>query len=509
MLIYDKDLTIKDIENLLFEKETIVLSKEAYERIERSYHFLQDFSKEKVIYGINTGFGPMSQFRVDDNNLKQLQLNLIRSHACGTGELLTDMQVKAAMIARLATFVQGFSGVHPSLPMLLTEFINREIYPLIPQHGGVGASGDLVQLAHIGLALIGEGKVRYKGQFRETVEVLRENGLEPIQIHIREGLSISNGTSVMTGIGLINLLYAERLMQWAVTASALVNEIAGSYDDFLAPELNRKKRHKGQIFIAEKMSEILSGSQCLKRRQSYLFNKEVNGDKIFRDKVQPFYSLRCVPQILGPVTDTLQQSMKVLLDELNSSSDNPIVDPESENVYHGGNFHGDYISLEMDKMKIAVTKLAMLMERQLNYICHDKVNQILPAFVNLGVPGLNYGMQAAQFTATSTTAECQTLCMPNYIHSIPNNNDNQDVVSMGTNSGLITAKVIENAFQVTAIHLMALAQGVDCLDIMDKLSLTTKKVYLQIRSFFPVVKEDETLYPYIAETVEYIINNKP
>ncbi|HPV88511.1 MAG TPA: aromatic amino acid lyase, partial [Bacteroidales bacterium] len=157
----------------------------------------------------------------------------------------------------------------------------------------------------------------------------------------------------------------------------------------------------------------------------------------------------------------------------------------------------------------AVTKLAMLMERQLNYICHDKVNQILPAFVNLGVPGLNYGMQAAQFTATSTTAECQTLCMPNYIHSIPNNNDNQDVVSMGTNSGLITAKVIENAFQVTAIHLMALAQGVDCLDIMDKLSLTTKKVYLQIRSFFPVVKEDETLYPYIAETVEYIINNKP
>jgi len=509
MLIYDKELHLKDIEDLLFGGETIAPGDEAFKRIERSYNFLKDFSKEKVIYGINTGFGPMSQFRVDDKDLKQLQLNLIRSHACGTGDLLTDTQVKAAMIARLATFVQGYSGVHPSLPRLLAEFINRGIYPVIPQHGGVGASGDLVQLAHMGLALIGEGNVRYKGKIRNTIEVLKENGLEPLQIHIREGLSMSNGTSVMTGIGVINLIQAGRLMQWAVTASAFVNEIAGSYDDFLAPELNRKKRHRGQIFIAEKMSETLSGSQCLKRRQSYLYNKEVNGDKVFRDKVQPFYSLRCVPQILGPVADTLDQAMKVLMDELNSSCDNPVVDPESENVYHGGNFHGDYISLEMDKMKIAVTKLTMLMERQLNYICHDKVNQILPAFVNLGVLGLNYGMQAAQFTATSTTAECQTLCMPNYIHSIPNNNDNQDIVSMGTNSALITAKVIENAFQVTAIHLMALMQGVDCLNLKDKLAPATRGVYDQIRSFFPAVKEDETLYPYIAKSIEYIINNKP
>lgn len=509
MLIYNKELNLKDIEDLLFGGETLSPGDEAFERIERSYNFLKEFSKEKVIYGINTGFGPMSQFRVEDKDLKQLHLNLIRSHACGTGELLTDTQVKAAMIARLATFVQGYSGVHPSLPQLLTEFINRGIYPVIPQHGGVGASGDLVQLAHMGLALTGEGRVRYKGQFRNSLEVIKENGLEPLQIHIREGLSMSNGTSVMTGIGLINLLQAGRLMQWAVTASALVNEIAGSYDDFLAPELNRKKRHKGQIFIAEKMSEVLSGSQCLKRRRSYLYNKEVNGDKVFRDKVQPFYSLRCVPQILGPVADTLEQSMKVLMDELNSSCDNPVVDPDSENVYHGGNFHGDYISLEMDKMKIAVTKLTMLMERQLNYICHDKVNQILPAFVNLGVPGLNYGMQAAQFTATSTTAECQTLCMPNCIHSIPNNNDNQDVVSMGTNSALITARVIENAFQVTAIHLMALMQGVDCLGIEDKLSPATRRVYDQIRSFFPAFKKDEILYPYIAKTIEYIINNKP
>jgi len=209
------------------------------------------------------------------------------------------------------------------------------------------------------------------------------------------------------------------------------------------------------------------------------------------------------------VADTLEYAQRVLLEELNSSCDNPVVDPETGNIYHGGNFHGDYVSLEMDKMKTVVTKMTMLMERQLNYICHDKVNQILPPFVNLGVPGLNYGMQAAQFTATSTTAECQTLSMPNYIHSIPNNNDNQDVVSMGTNSAIITARVIENAYQVTSIHLMALAQAVSCLDIKEKLSPPTLSVYNKIREGFPAVIEDVALYPYIANTVEYITRHKP
>ena len=289
MILLNRELTLKNIEDLLFDEETISLDKEAIDRIVRSFEFLREFSKEKVIYGINTGFGPMSQFRVDDRNLKQLQYNLIRSHAAGTGEILTDLQVKAAMIARLVTFVQGCSGVHCSLPLLLVECINREILPVIPQHGSVGASGDLVQLAHMALALIGEGDVHYRSKTRNAGEVLKENGLEPLQIHIREGLAITNGTSVMTGIGLLNLFRAKRLMQWAMSASALVNEIAGSYDDFLSPVLNGKKRHSGQLFIARQLSSMLSESHCLKRRQSFLYNKEVNGDKVFRDKVKPFY----------------------------------------------------------------------------------------------------------------------------------------------------------------------------------------------------------------------------
>lgn len=197
---------------------------------------------------------------------------------------------------------------------------------------------------------------------------------------------------------------------------------------------------------------------------------------------------------------------KVLIDELNSACDNPIVDPETENVYHGGNFHGDYISFEMDKLKIAVTKLTMLTERQLNYLFHDRINGILPPFVNLGVLGLNYGLQASQFTATSTTAESQTLSNPMYVHSIPNNNDNQDIVSMGTNSALLAKTVIENGFQVMAIHFMAIVQAVDYLKIQERLSPRTKDIYNEIRSFFPVFTEDTPKYKEIETMIEWLKN---
>jgi histidine ammonia-lyase len=223
--------------------------------------------------------------------------------------------------------------------------------------------------------------------------------------------------------------------------------------------------------------------------------------------VQPYYSLRCIPQILGPVMETIKNVERVLVNEVNSACDNPIVDVKSRNVYHGGNFHGDYVSFEMDKLKIAVTKMTMLVERQLNYLFHDRINEILPPFVNLGVLGLNYGLQASQFTATSTTAECQTLSNPMYVHSIPNNNDNQDIVSMGTNSALIAKRVIDNAFQVMAIHFMAIVQAVDYLKIQDDLSPKTRKVYDEIRAFFPVFKDDTTKYNEIVQMQEYLKKN--
>ena len=474
------------------------------------YEFLKRFSSDKVIYGINTGFGPMAQWRVEDSHLRDLQYNIIRSHSTGMGEALDDAYVRAAMLARVGSFAQCKSGVHPELVALLTEFINRGICPYIPKHGSVGASGDLVQLAHMALCLIGEGKVHYKGAWRETKEVLDECGLKPIGIHIREGLSCCNGTSVMTGISAVNLLHARNLLTWATLAAVWMNEIAGSYDDLMAAPLNEARRQEGQIFIAKALRELSEGSKRLQKRENLLYNGErVNGlmdegKHVFKDKVQAYYSLRCTPQILGPIADTLCYSQNIIEQELNAASDNPIVDPQTQNVYHGGNFHGDYISLEADKMKIALVRLAMISERQLNYLCHDRINGILPPFLNMGTLGLNYGIQACQFTATSTTAECQTLAMPNYVHSIPNNNDNQDIVSMGTNSAELCAQVIDNCYQVLSILFMSMAQAVDCLNIKDLLAPATRLQYDAIREIMPTIIEDKPFYEDLKHIEDYL-----
>ncbi|MDR1981296.1 MAG: aromatic amino acid ammonia-lyase [Tannerellaceae bacterium] len=498
----DTTFTLEGIEDLLFNGKTLELSDKALEKVEHCYAFLKDFSTNKVIYGINTGFGPMAQYRIEEDSLRQLQYNIIRSHATGAGNPLPPLYVKAAMIARLITFLQGYSGVHTSLAELLVACINRGICPYIPEHGSVGASGDLVQLAHMALALIGEGDVFYEGALCPAAEVLAENGLTPFTMRIREGLSVTNGTSVMTGIGLVNLIYAKRLMAWSVIASVMMNEIASSYDDFMSPVLNGVKHHTGQQRIAAAMRRWIEGGSSVRKRENELFGP---CDKtVFDHKVQPYYSLRCVPQILGPVLDELENAGKVLLDELNSVCDNPVIDPATGNIYHGGNFHGDYVSFEMDKLKIAVTKLTMLAERQLNYLCHDRINGILPPFLNMGVLGLNYGLQAAQFTATSTTAECQVLSNPMYVHSIPNNNDNQDIVSMGTNSALITKTVIENAYQVMAIHFMAIVQAVDCLRMESRLSPHTRRIYDEIRLFFPIFVEDTPKYKEIEAMMSYL-----
>ncbi len=501
--------SLEDVSRILYSGKTIDMASLPLDDVEACYEFLKKFAADKVIYGINTGFGPMAQWRVDDKHLKDLQYNIIRSHATGAGAPLDDTCVKAAMIARAGTLLQARSGVHPDAVRLLVQFINRGIFPFIPEHGSVGASGDLVQLAHMALTLIGEGQVHYKGQWRDAGEVLRINGLQPLQIHIREGLSLTNGTSVMTGIGIVNQFMAERLLDWSIAAAVWINEIASSYDDMMSEELNAARRHEGQQRVARCMRKLAQGSQCLRKRQHELYDSSHRDTTTFEHKVQAYYSLRCTPQILGPIAETLACSRRVLEEELNSACDNPIVDPVAGDVLHGGNFHGDYISLEQDKVKIALVRLAMTAERQLNYLMHDRINGILPPFLNMGTLGLNYGMQACQFTATSTTAECQTLAMPNYVHSIPNNNDNQDIVSMGTNTALLTKRVIENCCQVMAILYIALAQATDCLDIAAQLAPASRKTYDEIRERYPKTVDDTPFYREIDSIEQYLKSHDP
>lgn len=498
-------LRLSDFIEILFKNTPVSLSKEVQNGMEESFSFLKKFAENKIIYGVNTGFGPMAQYRIAEKDGIRLQYNLIRSHASGVGKPMTPVYVKSLMIARLNTLALGKSGVHKSVAETMEQLINRDITPLIFEHGGVGASGDLVQLSHLALVLIGEGEVFYKGKLLPTKEVFKKENIQPIQVELREGLALINGTSAMTGIGIVNTIYAKRLLNWSIFCSSVINEIVEAYDDHLSEGLNHAKLHDGQREIAKKMRRHLKDSKLSRSRADHLYSGE-NKEEVFQEKVQEYYSLRCVPQILGPVLDTLKETEKILLNEVNSANDNPIVDVASQQVYHGGNFHGDYISLEMDKLKLVVTKLSMLAERQLNYLLNHKLNDILPPFVNMGKLGLNFGMQGAQFTAVSTTAENQMLSNSMYVHSIPNNNDNQDIVSMGTNAANTTKTVIENSFEVLSIELITIVQALYYLDFDEKLSTATKKELNKLKKIIPAFREDEKMYPYIQKMKEYIFN---
>lgn len=506
--ISNKPLLPEDYMNILFNGKSISIDDEVLKNVETCFNFLVEFSSNKIIYGVNTGLGPMAQYRIEDKDQIKLQYNLIRSHSAGSGEFLDPLYVRAAMISRLKSLSLGYSGIHLDVINLLTELINNNITPLIPQHGGVGASGDLVQLSHLALALIGEGDAYYNGEKKAVSDIYKELNIVPLKIRLREGLGLINGTSVMSGIGIVNILYSKTILNWSVIASSMINELVESFDDHFSVVLNNVKKHDGQQSIAEAMREILKDSSLIKKREDNLYNGKIE-EKIFKQKIQEYYSLRCVPQILGPVYDTIINTEKVLVNEVNSVNDNPVIDVASQHVYHGGNFHGDYVSFEMDKLKSAITKLSMLAERQLNFLMNNKLNDILPPFVNLGTLGLNLGMQGTQFTATSTVAENQTLSNPVYVHSIPSNNDNQDIVSMGTNSALFTKKVIENTFEVLSIEFLTIIQAIDYLKIQDKLSSQSFNVYSKLRDIVPVFIEDTPKHEELKKIGDYLKKTNP
>lgn len=509
MQVGGKRLSLEDFSAILYNKEQIEPDAAALKNVNASHQFLKEFAGQKLIYGINTGFGPMAQYKVSQENILQLQYNLLRSHSSGNGNVIPPLLGKAVMIARLNNLLQGFSGVHEDLIRLLTDMINKNVVPCIYEHGGVGASGDLVQLAHLGLGLIGEGEVWYEDKIQPAAKVFKKAGLTPLNIRIREGIAVMNGTSAMTGIGMLNLFRAKKLLRWGVMLSAMTNEIMEVYDDHFSHELNIVKHHKGQNYVAALFRSALKDSQMIRSRSEHLYNPDNIKHDVFEDKVQEYYSLRCVTQVLGPVNDTLAHAEETVTNELNSVNDNPVVDVANQNIFHGGNFHGDYVALEMDKMKIAITKLSMLSERQLNYLMNSKLNQKFPPFINLGTLGLNFGMQGVQFTATSTVAENQTLSFPMYVHSISNNNDNQDIVSMGCNAALMTKKVIDNSFEVLAIQAMSILQGIDHLKCVPRMATATRAVYTSLRKLFPRFVEDQPRYKDITNIKTWLEETDP
>jgi len=500
-------LELEMLEQIVFQQEPVQLSETALDEVAQSFRFLDDFSKDKLIYGINTGFGPMAQYRIEEEDRIQLQLNLIRSHCSGMGQLLTPLQMRAAMLARLNTMMRAYSGVHPYTVQLMAQLINAEAYPCIYQHGGVGASGDLVQLAHLALGLIGEGQFWFKGTVVPAQEVFDTLNLAPLKIHIREALSLLNGTSSMTGIGAINVIHARKLLTGQILFSLMVNEIMEAYDDHFSEELNGVKLHKGQQTVAAAMRAISKNSRLMRKRHEHLYDKKVT-ETVLEDKVQEYYSLRCVPQILGPVYDTIEFTAQIITQELNSVNDNPVIDYRNKNIFHGGNFHGDYVAIEMDKLKIAVTKLSMLAERQLNFLLNPALNKKLPPFINKGVLGLNFGVQGIQYPAVSNVAENQTMSNPVYIHSIPNNNDNQDIVSMGTNAALMCARVIENTFEVLSVHALAIIQAVEYKGFAERLAPATRWMYDELSALAPAFTDDTPSYERLKNIKDWLMRTE-
>lgn len=499
-------LNLEQVERIAIDFESFNIHPESKETLEKSFSFLESFAANKIIYGINTGFGPMAQFKVENSELNQLQYNLIRSHSSGLGSVFSEEYIRAIVLARMNNFLQGNSGISFGVVEKLIELLNHRINPEIFLHGGVGASGDLVQLAHLALNLIGEGYVYENGVRHKTQELFAKKGIQPLQLKLRDGLGLMNGTSCMTGVGALNIIYSKRLLKWSVASSAMINELVEAYDDSFSVGLNKVKNHRGQQAIASEMRSFLSTSSLIRKREELFQNDELLVQVKFAKKIQEYYSIRCVPQILGPVFDTLVYAQEVIENELNSTNDNPVVSIEEQNVFHGGNFHGDYISLEMDKVKMVVAKMTMLAERQLNFMVNRKLNGKFPAFLNAGKLGFNFGIQGMQFTATSTTAESQMLSNPMYVHSIPNNNDNQDIVSMGTNSASICKQVIDNGFQVMAIHMIAVCQAIDLLPENERKQLgnQTMEVYRLIRTQCAKIEEDIPSFETTALVVELL-----
>lgn len=433
------------------------------------------------LYGISTGLGPMISVAVPPETAIDLQYNLIRSHAAGMGEPLSIDISKGVMLARLRSLIGNRSAVRGELAIHIARLFNAGLAPFIPRKGGVGASGDLVQLAHLGLLIIGEGACWFKERKLPAAEAYRLVGLEPPRLEFRDGLALVNGTSAMTAMGAKACVYARRLLDCAVDQSCVLAEILDTSLEAYSAPLHEAKRHAAQTDVARRMREHLAHA-----------DRGPGSDRAGLALQAP-YSIRCVPQLLGPMYDALGFAEGAIIAELNSVSDNPVFDPETGAALHGGNFHGEPVALAMDVLKIAVVKCSLLMERQLNLLLNDAINGKLPPFLNLGRIGVELGLQGAQFTATSTAAENQSLAFPMSLHTIPSNKDNQDIVSMGANAAWMALQVIDNAFDIAAILAVALSQGVEAAGAGARLSSRSRVLIERWREIAPVFQIDTVL----------------
>jgi histidine ammonia-lyase len=485
-------LTIEDVVKVAYNKAKVVIPEKVKARVKDCREFLEKLLEEgEVIYGVNTGFGALSDAKISRRELKQLQTNLIRSHSAGVGKPLSTEVVRATMLLRANTLAKGYSGIRLETLETLVEMLNKGVHPIIPEKGSVGASGDLAPLSHMVLVLMGEGEAEYKGKIMNGKQAMKKAGIKPIQLDFKEGIALNNGTQIMTAIAALTVHRAKNLIKTAEIAAALTMEALLGVSDALDEKIHNVRPHAGQAATAKNIRELIAGSKLVQT------GKEAMA-KIGRPH-DP-YSLRCTPQILGAARDAIAYAKKIVEVEINSATDNPLIFPEAGVCLSGGNFHGQPIALAMDTLAIALTFIGNLSERRITRLLDEKLNNGLPAFL---IPpqakrGLNSGMMTAQYTAAALASENKVLAHPACADSIPTSANFEDFVSMGTTAAQKAMQILENTEYITAIELLCAAQAIEYRG-PEKLGKGTKKAYMKVREAVPPIKEDRPLNPDIEK----------
>lgn len=489
-ILLDADgMTLEELVLIARKGADVRIAEEARKRILAARELVEKWVREgRVVYGVTTGFGALSDRVISREETRQLQQNLLMSHAAGVGPLLDHETVRAVMALRIKDLARGNSGIRLQTVERLVELLNRGVTPVVPEQGSVGASGDLAPLAHLSLVLIGMGEAFYEGERLKGFEALSRCGLEPIELEAGEGVALINGTQVMTAIGGLATSDALRLSKIADIAAAMSLEVLmGSRTEF-NQRIHERRPHPGQAAAADNMERLTRHSEIITSHKDC-------------SRVQDAYTLRCSPQVHGASKDALGYVRKVLETEMNSSTSNPLVFPETQDFLLGGNFHGQPVALALDFLCMAVSELAGISERRVERLVNPFLSG-LPAFL-VEHGGLNSGFMIAQYTAASLVSENKILSHPACVDSIPTSANKEDHVSMGTISARKAREVVKNSENVLAIELLCAAQGLDLFTNM-KPGQGTLAAYHVIRDVVPHLNKDRVLAPDIEKAVQLI-----
>ncbi len=500
------DLSLEELRQVVYQKTPVLLAPDAREKVEAARAVVDDLiDKDRVAYAITTGVGLLSDVRISHEQVRELQVNLVRSHAVGVGEPLSEFESRAMMLLRANSLAKGHSGVRPLIIDTLCEMLNRGVHPVIPSQGSVGASGDLAPLAHLAQVLIGEGEAMFGGKRMTGAEALKSGQVKPVTLEAKEAISLINGTQCMLAVGTLALLEADTLADTAYVLGSMSLDALRGTDVAFDERIHRVRPHTGQLTVAANLRRLLEGSQI---RESH------RGPNC--TKVQDAYSMRCIPQVHGAVRDTLANARGVFEIEMNSAVDNPLVfpaakqvgakpkpgDPVGGDVISGGNFHGEPVAFALDFLAIALTALAGISERRIERLVNPSLNEGLPPFL-APTAGLNSGFMMPQVTAAALVSENKILAHPASADSITTSGNKEDYVSMGMAGALKLKRVVANTRNVLAIEALAAAQALDILAPL-KPSKRAQQAMTAIRKVAKMMEHDRSLAPDMARVAEVI-----